>query len=84
MKFSSISKPVLAAQTHCEQKSCISCDFKNSMYTVTGTLKQIYSWFNWLYAQLHYFLNLSQLLVSCLPLLDKLISHGNNNQTHLN
>jgi len=46
---------------------------------------------NWLYAQLHYFLNLSQLLVSCLQLLDKLInpgvpdlsSHGNNNQTHL-
>jgi len=41
---------------------------------------------NWLYAQLHYFLNFSQLLVSCLPLLDKLIisgvpdlsSHGNN------
>jgi len=39
-----------------------------------------------------YFLNLSQLLVSCLPLLDKLIysgvpdlsSHGNNNQMHLN
>jgi len=37
-------------------------------------------------------LNLSQLLVSCLSLLDKLInpgvpdlsSHGNNNQTHLN
>jgi len=27
---------------------------------------------NWLYAQLHYFLNCSQLLVSCLPLLDKL------------
>jgi len=47
---------------------------------------------NWLYAQLHYFLNFSQLLVSCLPLLAKLISsgvldlssHGNNNQTHLN
>jgi len=47
---------------------------------------------NGLYAQLHYFLNLSQLLVSCLPLLAKLInsgvldlsSHGNNNQTHLN
>jgi len=47
---------------------------------------------NWPYAQLHYFLNLSQLLVSCLPLLDKLInsgvpdlsSHGNNNPTHLN
>jgi len=28
---------------------------------------------NWLYAQLHYFLNFSQLLVSCLPLLSKLI-----------
>jgi len=28
---------------------------------------------NWLYAQLHYFLNFSQLLVSCLPLLAKLI-----------
>jgi len=28
---------------------------------------------NGLYAQLHYFLNLSQLLVSCLPLLAKLI-----------
>jgi len=27
---------------------------------------------NWLYAQLHYFLNFSHLLVSCLPLLDKL------------
>jgi len=27
---------------------------------------------NWLYAQLRYFLNFSQLLVSCLPLLDKL------------
>jgi len=48
--------------------------------------------YNGLYAQLHYFLNLSKLLVSCLPLLDKLIdssvpdlsSHGNNNQTHLN
>jgi len=47
---------------------------------------------NGLYAQLHYFLNFSQLLVSCLPLLVKLInsgvpdlsSHGNNNQTHLN
>jgi len=47
---------------------------------------------NWLYAQLHYFLNLSPLLVSGLPLLVKLIdsgvtdlsSHGNNNQTHLN
>jgi len=47
---------------------------------------------NGLYAQLHYFLNFSQLLVSCMPLLDKLInsgvpdlsSHGNNNQTHLN
>jgi len=46
---------------------------------------------NGLYAQLHYFLNFSQLLVSCLPLLAKLInsgvldlsSHGNNNQTHL-
>jgi len=45
--------------------------------------------FNWLYAQLHFLLNLSQLLVSCLSLLDKLInpgvpdlsSHGNNNQT---
>jgi len=34
--------------------------------------KQI-SGLNWLYAKLHYFLNLSQLLVSCLPLLDKLI-----------
>jgi len=47
---------------------------------------------NWLYAQLHYFLNFSLFLVSCLPLLDKLInsgvpdlsSHGNNNQTLLN
>jgi len=47
---------------------------------------------NGLYAQLHYFLNFSQLLVSCEPLLAKLInsgvpdlsSHGNNNQTHLN
>jgi len=47
---------------------------------------------NGLHAQLHYFLNFSQLLVSCLPLLVKLInsgvldfsSHGNNNQTHLN
>jgi len=28
--------------------------------------------YSWLYAQLHYFLNLSQLLVSCLPLLAKL------------
>jgi len=28
--------------------------------------------FNWLYAQLHYFLNFSQLLVPCLSLLDKL------------
>jgi len=45
-----------------------------------------------LYAQLHYFLSFSQFLVSCLPLLDKLISsdvsdlscHSNNNQTHLN
>jgi len=27
---------------------------------------------NWLHAQLHYFLNFSQLLVSCLPLLGKL------------
>jgi len=42
---------------------------------------------NGLYAQLHYFLNLSQLLVSCLSLLAKLInsvvldlsSHDNNN-----
>jgi len=47
---------------------------------------------NCLYAQLHYFLNISQLLITFLPLLDKLInsgvpdlsSHGNNNQTHLN
>jgi len=47
---------------------------------------------NGLYALLHYFLNFSQLLVSCLPLLAKLInagvlvlsSQGNNNQTHLN
>jgi len=31
---------------------------------------------NGLYAQLHYFLNLSQLLVSCLPLLAKLINSG--------
>jgi len=31
---------------------------------------------NWLYAQLHYSLNFSQLLVSCLPLLDKLIKSG--------
>jgi len=31
---------------------------------------------NWPYAQLHYFLNLSQLLVSCLPLLVKLINSG--------
>jgi len=31
---------------------------------------------NWLYAQLHYFLNFSQLLVSCLPLLAKLINLG--------
>jgi len=46
---------------------------------------------NWLYAQLHYFLNFRQLLVSCLPLLDKPINPGvsdvssrnNNNQTHL-
>jgi len=51
-----------------------------------------YGLYAWLYAQLHYFLNLSQLLVSCLPLLAKLInsgvsdlsSHGNNNQTHPN
>jgi len=47
---------------------------------------------NGLYAQLYYFLNLSQLIVSCLPLVAKLInpgvpdlsSHGNNNQIHLN
>jgi len=46
---------------------------------------------NGLYAQLHYFLNFSQLLVSCLPLLVKIInsgvldlSNGKNNQTHLN
>jgi len=47
---------------------------------------------NWLYVQLHYFLNFSQLLVSCQPLLDELInsgvpdlsSHGNNNQADLN
>jgi len=31
---------------------------------------------NGLYAQLHYFLNFSQLLVSCLPLLAKLINSG--------
>jgi len=31
---------------------------------------------NWLYAQLHYFLNFSQLLVSCLLLLAKLINSG--------
>jgi len=31
---------------------------------------------NRLYAQLHYFLNFSQLLVSCLPLLAKLINSG--------
>jgi len=47
---------------------------------------------NWLYAQLHYLMNFSQLLVSYLPLLDKLInpsvsdlsSHNNNIQAHLN
>jgi len=41
---------------------------------------------------MYYFLNLSQLLVSCLSLLAKLInsgvpdlsSHSHNNQTHLN
>jgi len=46
---------------------------------------------NLLHAQLHYFLNFSQLLFSCLLLLDKLINsgvpdlstYGNNNQTHL-
>jgi len=32
--------------------------------------------FNWLYAQLHYLVNFSQLLVSCLPLLAKLINSG--------
>jgi len=31
---------------------------------------------NGLYALLHYFLNFSQLLVSCLPLLAKLINSG--------
>jgi len=31
---------------------------------------------NGLYAQLNYFLNFSQLLVSCLPLLAKLINSG--------
>jgi len=35
---------------------------------------------NWLYAQLHYFLNFSQLLVSCLPLLAKLIDSGVSNK----
>jgi len=47
--------------------------------------------FNWLYAQLP-LLNFCQLLVSCLPLLDKpinpgvsdLSSHNNSNQAHLN
>jgi len=47
---------------------------------------------NGLYAQQHYFLNFTQLLVTCLQLLAKLINpgvpdlscHGNNNQTHLN
>jgi len=32
--------------------------------------------FNGLYAKLHYFLNFSQLLVSCLPLLATLINSG--------
>jgi len=35
--------------------------------------------YNWLYAQLHYFLNFSQLLVSCLQLLAKLINSGVSN-----
>jgi len=47
---------------------------------------------NWLYAQLHYLLNFSQLLVSCLSLLDKPINPGVSDyccrdfwgQTHLN
>jgi len=44
---------------------------------------------NWIYAQLHYFLNFSQVLVSCLPNkpcpgMSDLSSHNSNNQAHLN
>jgi len=62
------------------------------VYLRLATIKCHSKMCNGLYAQLHHFLNLSQLLVSCLLLLAKLInagvpdlsSHGNNNQTHLN
>jgi len=65
---------------------------KKEKKNITEAYKQSNDNFGGLYAQLHYFLNFSQLLVSCPPLLDKLInsgvsdlsSHGNNNQTHLN
>jgi len=77
---------------------------QNTLERVNGYMIKLSTWYknnrpahskdelNWLYAQLHYFLNFSQLLVSCLPLLDKLInsgvsdlsSHNNNTQAHLN
>jgi len=48
-----------------------------TLYIWRELVSHVYlSLFNGLYAQLHYFLNLSQLLVSCLPLLAKLINSG--------
>jgi len=86
-----------------EPLGILKLEYKNNQHLMTTkvtkalhylsvTLQMFVIWPNWLYAQLHYFLNLSQLLVSCLPLLDKLIDsgvpglniHDNNNQTHLN
>jgi len=48
---------------------CISCFIHLSVWEL-----RIAYYCNGLYAQLHYFLNFSQLLVSCLPLLAKLIN----------
>jgi len=55
------------------------------MAFITGVIKTVTLDINpyqvkWLYAQLHYFLNFSQLLVSCLPLLAKLINSGVSNK----
>jgi len=46
--------------------------FQPYIYILYNIFRSYWS-VNWLYAQLHYFLNFSQLLVSCLALLAKLI-----------
>jgi len=72
---------------HWMRRSVLNISFRKS-YRLRGSCLNVSLTLqpNGPYAQLHYFLNLSQLLVSCLPLLAKFIipgvpdlsSHGNN------